>query len=293
MLGPIKTDMLGFLEILEGFGQPFTLMLYKPTVQLVLNLMNPNETKEPARLVGSVLTETTLAAIKNDKSGRGIQYFYRQQMILAYYLGDLRLAGLMSSKLVVIRKEGRSSWLPARVFFQGLIAAALFKSGRPRYRPRAFRFLRKLKQFVKEGNQNCLHLYQLLKAEILTFGCRVPAKTVQREFDSVIAQCARSGIMHDQALGNELAGLYFLNQRKDLDWASTYLTRSYNLYRRWGAQAKTRQMEQVHGNLIEKSHIRNPSARDSGHNAKSRIEDMKPQLSEQIVYATAMGTDER
>jgi hypothetical protein len=59
------------------------------------------------------------------------------------------------------------------------------------------------------------------------------------------------GFLHNQALGNERAGVYFLEQG-DNAWASTYLSRARQLFREWGAMAKVKQMDLKYKDLFEK-----------------------------------------
>jgi hypothetical protein len=140
-------------------------------------------------------------------------------------------------------------WLAPRTMFQGLIAFALFKAtGRRKYRRQGCSFLRKLDAFFAGGNVNCHHMMALLRAEQASICCKDP-DVVQREYDTAIKCAGKLGFAHYQALGNERAGVYFL-QPKDEEWASTYLTRAWEIYARRGARAKVRQMEEKYDDLV-------------------------------------------
>jgi hypothetical protein len=80
----------------------------------------------------------------------------------------------------------------------------------------------------------------LLRAEYVALTSSSDPEKVQRAYGDAITAAGRVGFMHHQAMGNERAGVYFLEQQKDKAWASTYLSRARELFELWGAQAKVR-----------------------------------------------------
>jgi predicted ATPase len=247
-LDPIKQDMMRFVEVLEGYGQGYFLALYLPRVQLVLNLMGMGE--NPVVLTGEVMDQEECIATWTESENKGaLQGLFFCRMLLAYYFDDLQLAEEMSAKQISPMELGFGPWLAPRTMFQGLIAFALFKAtGRRKYRKQGCSFLRKLDAFFAGGNVNCHHMIALLRAEQASICCKDPV-VIQREYDTAIKCAGKLGFKHNQALGNERAGVYFLEQ-KDKEWASTYLTRAWEIYARWGARAKVRQMEEKYGDLV-------------------------------------------
>jgi predicted ATPase len=247
-LDPIKQDMMRFVEVLEGYGQGYFLALYLPRVQLVLNLMGMSE--NPVVLTGEVMDQEECLATWTKSENKGaLQGLFFCRMLLAYYFDDLQLAEEMSAKQISPMELGFGPWLAPRTMFQGLIAFALFKAtGRRKYRRQGCSFLRELDAFFAGGNVNCHHMVALLRAEQASICCKDPV-VVQREYDTAIMCAGKLGFKHNQALGNERAGVYFLEQ-KDEEWASTYLTRAWEIYARWGARAKVRQMEEKYGDLV-------------------------------------------
>ena len=83
-------------------------------------------------------------------------------------------------------------------------------------------------------------------------------------------------------IGNELAGEYFWKQLNDADWASTYLTRSYELFVQWGALGKSRHMQETYGKLIDASSATS-SNRGTGLNARTRFDELSPNSSNQGI----------
>lgn len=241
-LEPLKNDVLRFVEMLEAFGQRVHLTLYRPFVELIMNLMG-------TRIDNEEIGGRSSISVPKGNSSQAMQYYYRYEMILAFYLDDINGANEMSNKLNPSQVEGPSSWLPPKYFYQGLIQYALCRTtGNNKYRRKGQTYIQKLEKFVKAGNVNCQHLALLLKAEHASLG-RSAIDVVQHAYDKAIVSSGKVGFIHDQALGNELAGIYFL-ARGDRSWASTYLARSHTLFQQWGAMAKARQMEGKYGELL-------------------------------------------
>jgi hypothetical protein len=243
-LEPLKSDVLRFIDMLESFGQTSHLNLYKPFVDLVVNMMGSKDSED--------YHGRPFITVPKGTSVQAMQHYFRYEMILSFFLDDIDMASDMSAKLNSPKVEGPSSWLPHRFFYQGLIEYALCrKSGKSKHRRRGQVFLQKLEAFVKSGHVNCQHMVLLLHAEHLSLG-RGAIDTVQQAYDKAIVSCGRLGFLHGQGLANELAGIHFL-ERGDRSWASTYLARSYGVFRQWGALSKAYQMEGKYGELVRQT----------------------------------------
>jgi hypothetical protein len=110
--------------------------------------------------------------------------------------------------------------------------------------------LHKLENVVGSGNVNCHHMMLLLWAELASLHSRSDPEKVQRANGDAIMAAGKLGFMHHQAVGNELAGFYFLGQRKDRAWASTYLSRARELFDQWGAKSKVQHMDKKYKELM-------------------------------------------
>ena len=110
--------------------------------------------------------------------------------------------------------------------------------------------IHRLEQWVRKGNVNCHHMLLLLRAEL---------HPTQQAFDEAIAVAGKLGFLHNQALGNERAGLFFLAQG-DKGWASSYLANARTLYEEWGAHGKVRHLDTAFEHVFEKRESRLGSA---------------------------------
>jgi predicted ATPase len=268
-LDPLEQDMKRYMEVLDDYGQVYFLNIYRPHVQLVLNLMGKSD--NPLVLTGSVMNEEECrVAWKKTRNVQAEQSLYVCRMFLAYYFDDLPTAEKMSSKLAGPMEFGYSAWFAPRTMMQGMIAFALFKSTRRRrYRRWGLASMRKIESFLRGGNVNCHPMLLLLRAEHATIDGR-KRDDVQRAFDDAIIVSGRLGCLHNQALGNERAGVYFLKQ-KDTMWAATYLTRAFELYAGWGARAKALQLQEKFKHLIDNSKRRSVGSMLM---ARPRLDDM-------------------
>jgi hypothetical protein len=106
-----------------------------------------------------------------------------------------------------------------------------------------------MQKWVRKGVINCCHMILLLQAETLP-ASSADSEDVRKSFDNAITMAGKLGFLHNQALGNERAGVYFLEQG-DNAWASTYLSRARQLFREWGAMAKVDQMDLKYRHLFE------------------------------------------
>jgi predicted ATPase len=272
-LDPIQKDMKRFAEVLEDYGQTYFLALYQPQKQLILNLMGLSD--DPTTLTGEGMNqEEYFQMCTKTRNQRALQHFHLVRMFLAYFFEDLQLAEIMASRLSPPLKDGPSPWLGPRFLFEGLIAFGLAKSTcrhRKRHRRRGLEFVRKLEKFVNQGNVNCKHMVLLLQAELASID-NGTSKQVQTAYDKAIRVAGRTGFTHHQAIGNEQAGVYFLNKQKDRAWASTYLTRAWELFDQWGAKAKTQHMEKKYKELLVLSTQLNFASVTSG-SARARFDE--------------------
>jgi hypothetical protein len=111
----------------------------------------------------------------------------------------------------------------------------------------------------------------LLQAELASID-NGASRQVQAAYDKAISVAGRTGFTHHQAIGNEQAGVFFLNIQKDRAWASTYLTRAWGRFDVWGAKAKTQHMEKKYKELLVTSTQLNIRSATSG-KARARFDE--------------------
>ncbi len=98
------------------------------------------------------------------------------------------------------------------------------------------------------GPDNYLHMQQLLQAQLAA----VEGKSmdiVAEAFDQAIASAAKQSYLQHEAVANELAGIYYLRKKRPL-FATHYLISAWNAWKRWGAMAKCRDIENRYEELF-------------------------------------------
>ncbi len=104
-----------------------------------------------------------------------------------------------------------------------------------------------LHDWARQCPQNYQHKYLLCLAEVARFEGRHGAAADL--YDQAIAVAQEHGFIHHQALANELAGRFYLLQKK-IKIARVYLAEARVLYGHWGAHAKVRHMEACYPELL-------------------------------------------
>jgi predicted ATPase len=94
---------------------------------------------------------------------------------------------------------------------------------------------------------NFQHKVDLIEAE----RCRVLGKFTEaiELYDLAISGAKTNKYLHEEAIGNELAAKFYLEQGR-AKIAATYLQKAYYCYARWGASAKIDDLEQRYPQLI-------------------------------------------
>ncbi|MBW4513361.1 MAG: AAA family ATPase [Scytonematopsis contorta HA4267-MV1] len=105
----------------------------------------------------------------------------------------------------------------------------------------------KMELWAKHCPMNVLHQYYLVEAEKY----RVLSKNYEAGdlYDRAIATAKENGYIQEEALANELAAKFYLSWGKE-KIAAGYMLDAYYCYARWGAKAKTDDLEQHYPHLL-------------------------------------------
>ena len=102
-----------------------------------------------------------------------------------------------------------------------------------------------LEKWAKSGRNSSVHLLTLVKAEF----ARVRNQTDKAKelYASAIHEAETSGHIHDAAIGNERAAVFYLEYVDDAVQAALHLEQSLLYFRQWGATAVVRYLLMRHG----------------------------------------------
>ncbi|WP_437952412.1 AAA family ATPase [Sorangium sp. So ce296] len=119
----------------------------------------------------------------------------------------------------------------------------------------------KLSRWAELCPENLAHRRALLLAELER--ARGDARAAGDRYDEAIALAQRGGYLHDEALGNELAGLCFRALGKETI-AGAYLTKAHRAYGRWGATEAMRRLERAYPDLVPGESLRGGRSPQAG-----------------------------
>ena len=243
-LGPLEKDARAYCRQMHEYKQELAYMEVLPLWQGIMNLMGRSD--DPLVLSGEALDQEEFLRDAEERCiPTATQKVYLMRLQLAYYFGDINLASKMLEACEKLMATITAHMVyEVYTFFRGLIyLEQARRTKRRKFKKKARSAITKMEKWVNDRGVNCVHKLWLLEAEYATLG---GAKGSRREkirsaYDSSISTASRAGFLHDAALANERAGIWF-QTLGDNFWASSYLSRAYELYREWGAEAKADQL---------------------------------------------------
>ena len=105
-----------------------------------------------------------------------------------------------------------------------------------------------MEKLARCAPSNYLHKYHLVEAERIRVLGGEP-DTIMHHYDQAIALARESEFIHEEALANELAARYLLNQGQNDD-ARAYLRSALEKYEAWGAKRKVAHLKSRYPELI-------------------------------------------
>jgi predicted ATPase/GAF domain-containing protein len=107
---------------------------------------------------------------------------------------------------------------------------------------------KQMQYWAENSPDNFLHKYLLVEAEIN----RINGQMIEAMdfYDQAISSATQNDFIQDAALANELAAKFYLNWGKE-KVAAGYMQEAYYCYARWGAKAKTDDLEKCYSHLLK------------------------------------------
>jgi predicted ATPase/signal transduction histidine kinase len=129
-------------------------------------------------------------------------------------------------------------------FYTALTAAALYEQATPNSRPEMIEMINQSLERLREWAEGCpgtfLDRYLLLSAEVARIEAR--GMDAMRLYEEAIRAAHENGFVQNEALSNELAGRFCLDQKLEKA-AHSYFRGARSGYLRWGALGKVRQLD--------------------------------------------------
>lgn len=227
---------------IEKFKQDLTLKRLRLFRQAIENLQT--EMAEPDVLFGNIYDESLMDLDDLTKSTEiYFQNLYFLKLHLAILFNNTAKAKKYSSQVKRFQETVKGTALAPMLFFYRSLAIA-DSSINNKVSNAILRQIKKdisvLRKFEKISPQYNAHKVLLLQAEY--FNLKGESGQAKIFYDKALTAATENGRVNDLALCWERAGQFFINTKQDL-LATFYLQNAYRAYKRWGAEAKLKQME--------------------------------------------------
>ncbi len=245
-------------EDIERYGNTIGQLKHETSVymheinrQTVCNLMYQSE--DPPSLVGEYYDECCMMSRHQEVGDRTTLFIlYVSKLLLSYLFCEYPKAienGSMAEKYI----EGVIGFIgiPLLYFYDSLARLAVYSSSEKTEQRRILRKVstgrKKMKKWARHAPMNHLHRFYLIEAERL----RVLGKNVRAEdcYNRAIELAKEHLYVNDEALANELAAKFYLARGKT-GIARAYMQEARHCYKKWGATAKVRDMDERYGRLL-------------------------------------------
>ncbi|MDY6897381.1 MAG: AAA family ATPase [Cyanobacteriota bacterium] len=250
-LSDLEQALENYAETVEQWKQNNAFVYINIHRQSALNLMG--QTPKPSVFEGLCYSETDNIPIQIAAGDRtGLFIVYVNQLQLRYLFDELEGAIKAANLAKQYEDGGMALFTNIPLYlYDSLTKLALYSTATKTERLRLLRQVsknqKKLKKWANFAPMNSLHKWNLVEAErYQVLGKHTKAITC---YDCAISGAKENGYLQDEALANELAAKFYLNWDKE-KVAAVYMQEAYYCYSRWGAKAKTDDLEKRYPQLL-------------------------------------------
>ncbi|MGP1385803.1 MAG: diguanylate cyclase domain-containing protein [Thainema sp.] len=251
-LPTLAQTMQTYAEQMRQIKQDVALSTHQIHWQAVLNLIGTAE--YPTHLTGQVFDAPAMLPRFQDANARtALYYLYFNQLMLSYLFNDYARAVEQAVLAKQYLDGGRGQFIFALFYFyDSLTQLAVYSDcsvdQQSDILARVEANQAQLRHWADHAPMNFQHKYDLVRAE--------QARVLNQKgeaieaYDTAIAGARSNRYRQEAALANELAAKFYLAWDKE-KIAQSYLLTAYNGYSRWGAKAKTNDLEHRYPYLLQ------------------------------------------
>ncbi|MEH1826865.1 MAG: AAA family ATPase [Nostoc sp.] len=250
-LNDLAEEMETYQQVISQVKQEATLKYLECYQQAILNLLGQAEV--PYCLQGKVFNVAeVLPSLQSASNRTGLFYLHLNQAILCYLCGEYKAA----SQQAALAEQYSNAVIGyfvvvVRVFYDALIHLARYTDVNAQEQSAILEQIdahqEKLQTWATYAPFNHQHRWQLVAAE--RYRVLGQFTEAMEHYDLAIAQAKTHGYVQDEALSNELAAKFYLSWGKQ-KVAAGYMQEAYYCYARWGAKAKTEDLENRYPDLV-------------------------------------------
>ncbi len=253
--GELSKLKLALKKIDYMLGSPHAEMLMK-TVMLLM--------EEPATLSSGIMDQYHRVT-STEYSYYEQSYFNYQKLVLQTLFGEYEAARETVFEMINLMKTYKDSLVdPLANCYLSLALLAVCDQGsegeKEEILTRVDDNQDTLEKLARSAPPNYLHKYHLVEAERMRILDGEP-DTIMHHYDQAIALARESEFIHEEALANELAARYLLNQGQNAA-AGSYLRSAMEKYEAWGAKRKVAHLKSRYPGLTadDRAEAASPSA---------------------------------
>ncbi|WP_265265606.1 ATP-binding protein [Spirulina subsalsa] len=250
-LTTLERETYGYYHALKQLHQQATADYCWIYWRSILNLMEGR--KHPSILTeNDDQPETLLPKLLAAHDLFGLYFFYLYKLMLAYLFGQLEVAQRYSTELKTHFIGGVGTMgEPAFYFYDSLLALAQFNGSveqQARLLERVAHNLTHLKDhWAQYAPMNHQHKVDLIEAE--KYRVLGQSAAALEAYERAIAGAKEHNYVQEEALACECAARFYRAWGKE-KIAAVYMQEAYYSYSRWGAKAKTEQLEARYPDLL-------------------------------------------
>jgi predicted ATPase/signal transduction histidine kinase/CheY-like chemotaxis protein len=242
-LSELEEEMGSYCEAIHHLKHEAALRLLVIYRQTVLNLMG--ESEDPCVLKGERFDEDQMLPVHagaQDRSSIAVTYLNK---LFLCFLFERHEAGLENAQRCYSYLDGvrGTPAVPIFYFYDSLTRLALCAAGH-RTRGSLLRKVRsnqrKMRKWARHAEMNHLHKYYLVEAE--RFRVMGADSRAALCYERAIEHAGKNNYVNEAALAYELAGKFYLS-RGDIDRARARMVDAWYSYKKWGATAKVKDLE--------------------------------------------------
>ena len=236
------------IETLKKLKQEFSLLHILNVIQISDNLITINE--NPCHLKGDYFDEDIEIQKANENKNFSIlSIIYVNKLFLHTIFNELENTKIYLSELEKYKEINEGSYyFVTNNFYRSLIYLRHYENEKNNtYLKKVNKNQKNMKFWAKHCPENFLHKYYLVEAEKM----RVQNKfaLAKNFYDKAIGGANKNQFLGEEAISWEAAARFYFQQDNAI-LAKSYIQNAYNCYKRWGALAKLKQLEEVYSQSI-------------------------------------------
>ncbi|AKG22083.1 protein kinase domain-containing protein [Calothrix sp. 336/3] len=256
-MGTELSEVENFLQqksaAIAAMKQSMQLSYNQALHQATLNLMG-EEVEDVCTLTGSAFNEAEGFA-RHQRTGEMSALFcgYLHKLILSYRFGRYKQAIAMSeAAFQYVAAAGVQTGLAPLYWFTTLAQLAVYDNTNPEEQAaileRVDSHYTTIQHWASHAPMNYAHYADLVAAE--KYRCLGETTKAITHYGRAIQGAKENGYLQDEALANELTAKFYLGWSQEKA-ALGYMQEAYYCYARWGAKAKTDDLEERYPQLIQ------------------------------------------